>query len=428
MTVVSIGGHLHSPPLPNSPDGSLIKGSFLLDAADEELSFICQIPKTGTIRKLHWVIQTVTTAGDVIFRIETVDTDGTPTGTLIHPSATKQQTVSGSFQEWDIGVSTAAAVTQGDKVAVMVKADSTSVPNISLAVIIGKGGGDEVGFPYLYHTDGGNKQNHAPMMCLEYDDATIEPIVGTWAVHDVGKSSWTGTSEWRGLRIELEHTARVAGVWWMGYGSAAGGAVLELFDSDGAAFSTPMTYTVDFDDSKSQSASKLHFHMFSSKETLSANTTYRAALKPTSGTVNLEFVEQITLQEAKWDGVQGGGQEVYWTGSIVGTPTAPGDWTDVTTKRPVMGLIIDGLEDGVGLSNRPLAPSRRRHTYTMQARRPKRSPVISSLPAPAVEIVPIRARRKQVVQVQRVRRAVPTTADSTTVNLTAVVASYRRVR
>ncbi len=399
-----------------------------MNVANQTISHICQAPKTGTIRKVHWALQSVVTSGTVAARLEQVGGDGEPNGTLLDASAQKSQTVTiTGWNEWDFGSGNGASVTQGDLMAVMLKNDSGLTAYCSLGAIYGDMGNLDGGFPYIHDSEG-SFQRHAPQVAVEYDDGSFAPLLGSMAVFDVGKESWTGIAEWRGLRFQLEHTAQVSGFWVWGYGSAGGAGTIELFDSDGAAFASPRAYALDFDHLRSTSASRLGLYLFSSPVTLSANTTYRAAIKPTSGTFNLEYQEQAGSDEVKWDACHGGGQDVYWTQSSVATPTGLGDWSDTTTKRPFMGLIIDGLDDGVVPATAPVPPSNRRAHYVTQVRRPRRSPVISSLPVPPTEVVPVRSRRRQVEKLRVVRRAVPTSADQTVINTTAVVASHRRVR
>jgi len=117
-----------------------------------------------------------------------------------------------------------------------------------------------------------------------------------------------------------------------------------LYDSDGT---TPLeTQSID-KDIRVNASNHTSAGIFATSRTLAVNTFYYLAFKP--GATNcfpLFFTIDATPGAAMLDQLSGG-QDCHWA-----ERTDAGAWSPNTLKRPMMGLILDGLDDGLsgGLS------------------------------------------------------------------------------
>ena len=80
--------------------------------------------------------------------------------------------------------------------------------------------------------------------------------------------------------------------------------------------------------------------MFAAPHVLSINSNYRLVLKPGASDIKNDewVVDSASILDA-WEG----GSKMHLT-----TRVDAGSWTETTTTRPDMGLIIDQFDDGVG--------------------------------------------------------------------------------
>lgn len=313
-----------------------------LDAAGEKLAFIVQASKTGNIRKIHWLPGSVTTATDTDVRIETVDAaTGLPTGTLFGATTNGTQ-LAAAITTGVTAVTTLtadAAVTAGTSIFAIVIAP-TGTPNyiVSLAAT---SSGSPYDFPYVKlfaaAAWGDLAANYVPIVAIEYSDGTFDynPLLFPITTSSSGVFNSGSTPDERGLKFRIAAPVRVRGFWSMS--NLAGDTDFVLYDSDGTTALSTLTKDKDIDMAYGNNVSVFRF---TSSISLLANTFYRLTQKPTTVTnTRLYFI--TVAAAARFDQMEGG-QDFHWT-----ERTDAGAWTDVTTKRPDMGLIIDGISDGV---------------------------------------------------------------------------------
>jgi hypothetical protein len=313
----------------------------VLDAAGEKTAFMVQVPKTGSIRRIGVQIDTVVTATDTDFRLETIDaTTGNPTGTLF--GTTTNGTVlaaaitTGGFPYATLTAD--ASVTKGDKLAVVFV--PTGTPNYSISGVPIDALQNWL-FPYTKEFAaaawGAPASAILPTVAIEYSDGTyayipsVFPGLASSAVFNSGS-----TPDERGLKFKFPASVRLSGAWLMV--DDDGDYDLVLYDSDGTTVLASLSNDKDVSGATVTSTA---LYLFSSSITLLANTFYRLVVKPTSVT-NLRTV-WITVTSASILDQTAGGQNFHWT-----ERTDAGSWTDDTVKKPFIGLILDGIDTGGG--------------------------------------------------------------------------------
>ncbi|MBI3983851.1 hypothetical protein HY346_00975 [Candidatus Microgenomates bacterium] len=326
--------------------------AMLIDASGEKAAFVLSIPKTGTLDKFEFRLNAVTQAPASGLRCAFQDVslvNGDPDGTddqfrVVTTGLTANTWVAPGLITSD-GTDTGVkrAVTKGDLVACVVSfesfatGDSLEVSNLAQTGVVQQSIG---GFPYPdQFTTAWTKIAGRPVVALKYNDGTYELIEATSlplsALNSTAFNSGSTPDE-RGNILQFPFPVKVSGFWVRV--DLDGDADVVLYDSDG----TTALATSSLDTNVRASAvGHTLFRYFSSDVSLSKDTTYRLVLKPTS-------VTSVTLYDfdvnaaAIMDAVEGG-QNWHHT-----QRTDAGAWSQTTTKRNMMGLLVTSADDGAG--------------------------------------------------------------------------------
>jgi len=317
----------------------------VLDGASEEHALIFQVPKTGTIDRVRFVTDTVTTGCDVDVRMETVSTtDADPTGTLLCANSNATQTIDDTDDNtvFTTDVGDGCAVTVGDIVAVTVVNPAASFCNMQLTTRNEEG--NTASFPYMdFFTGSWAKQrNYPPVTLVGYDDGTYAPM-DAYAVDGNEFQAILFDSaddpDEIALFFQLPVPVRVAGFWALLDYETAGDYDVVLYDSDG----TTALQTLSVDVSGVHDANDLVVVMrFPGSSSLSADTNYRLTIKPTDATGRIQLWYFDSDTAVVLDAMDGG-QEFHWSQRV-----NAGGWTETTTRRPMIGILIDAFDDGAG--------------------------------------------------------------------------------
>jgi hypothetical protein len=317
-----------------------------LDAADEYVSQIFAIPKTGTLKKIGFRTGTVTTADTINVRLETVDaTTGYPSGTLYlneSPGSSGSQAAPSSNTTYWVALNgtTGVSVTKGDIVAIKILLDYVDgVLDIVAHTYIGTHA-----FPYVEdyynstHTKGAGEQGN---FGLEYD-GEIVLCNGTYpAVYMNVSSSWATNGYKKGLCFQVPFKCRISGVVYTT--DADNDCEIILYDSDQAT--AVQTWSIDKDVRGATSGSIYKLYLTTPK-TLTINTKYRLVVQPLGANITHHLI--YTYPDSTISAMAGieGGVNCYYT-ECNGTPENEASWTDTVENRPLAGIIIDQLDDGV---------------------------------------------------------------------------------
>jgi hypothetical protein len=313
-------------------------GVSLIDATGEMAGFCIQVPKSGNIDRVGFRTGTVTTPQTLRVGIETLSS-GNPSGSQYGGSAVGTQASPATNTFYEVTLGTPATAVKGDFIAVVVQFNST-IGNLEIA------GANNTAPNHLYpccmeKVGAGPtwaKVVRNPCLTIRYDDGTYGNINCFPGISVTEQSySSASTPDERGLKFKLPVPVTVIGVYYRAAIGSAGTYDLVLYDSDGTTALatktvTQVNLTGTFDD-----PIKI---IFNSAVTLLANTFYRLVVKPTSGTA---FLYELTVNTAAMLDGWAGGQNFHLT-----TRTDAGAWTDTTTKRPYIGLMVSQFQDGGG--------------------------------------------------------------------------------
>lgn len=347
-------GPIYYPNWPTALGGSPgYTNTITLDAAGEKHACIFPAPATGTITGGYFTVGTVTTGDTVDVRLETVDgTTGHPTGTLqgvtTNGSATLTATTDNN-KAIAFTFTAGASVTKGDIVALVV-VNGSGPGNFTVSRYADDASN---GMPYTDAFTGGAwaTSGTSCVAAISYG-GTYYPMVGvfpfglTTGATSLSTQSYSSSSspDEYALRCLNAVKSRTSGVWV--WNSATTGAYeLNLYAPDNTVVAGPIT--VDPDIKQGTSANRV-FYPWPTSATLTANTYYKLAQKPTTTTaVALAY---FYVPTAAAMGQMDGGTACY-LGTRTDAAGAGGDengWTWDTTRRPIMGLALDQFDDGSG--------------------------------------------------------------------------------
>jgi hypothetical protein len=309
-----------------------------LDADGEKYAWIFQAPKSGTIDRLAFRTGVITTGGTVDVRLETVsDTTGDPSGSLQATNTNAALAIAdGDDSIWKEATLTAGAtVTKGDVLAaVLVVATGFSGNLTSMGNVMDYGAGWQ--FPYDDHFAGGawTKGGQAACWVVRYNDGTYPPI-GTVPALSISNSPFNSGSspDERGLYFQLPYPCRLSGCIMLA--AFAGGGTIKVYDSDGSTVLTSLVRDPDQNVNTNVGPGR---YLFPTSVELEASTNYRLTLLPSSVTDN--NLTTITVSDAAMLDALDGGQNFHLT-----TRTDGGAWSQTTTQRPMIHLLLDAFDD-----------------------------------------------------------------------------------
>lgn len=344
MTLTDIGMITFPPELnTSSPQNAT------LDADGEYSSYILKIPKTGTLKKICVLVGTVTTADPINIRIETVSS-GYPSGSLYTDGATGQIASPSSDTAYWVALngSTGVSVTANDQIAIRAQLDYTD-GNLNINGsnrFLGSYGA----YPYraLYLGGVSSKSAGYLLVSLEYDgEILFVPDMGMAKYSSVSFKS-DSTTKYIGNLITMPVGARAIGISGILDADAAVDLILYDDSSIDIDFSTPLaSVSLNADDRGSASASVFRVR-FPSPVELIKGRSYRVVAKPTT-TTEIGLVYLTVLDDGALKGIDAlpMGQDCVYTSSDA-APDEESDWTQDTTKRAALSLMIDQIDIPAG--------------------------------------------------------------------------------
>ncbi len=330
--------NIHMPPLDQI---EWVNYAHLLDAADEKLAYVFQIPKSGSITHVGFMTGAAiqAPANGLSVGLQTVSTaNGDPTGSAYGGSVAGVQ-VPAATTWYEVALGTAATATAGDVVAVVIGFASFSASD-SIEIWSNSGGPGAASIPYPDHyTSSWAKQaNRACRFAIKYSDGSYGNIPGNYPYSEITyyAVSTSRNPDEIALRFTLPIPVRVSG-WWAGLYTLGAGKDFSavLYNAAGDALAT---CAVDGDQVIGTGVLRAKA-LFPTPVELAADTVYRLAIKPTtSGAIRIYYGD---VSAAAVMGAMPMGTLAYGSHRQGG-----GAWTDVTTRRPQIGLIIDQVDPG----------------------------------------------------------------------------------
>ena len=323
-------------------------------ATADKFTIIMQAPKTGTLYGCEFRLGTVTQAPTngitVSFQDVTAST-GVPDGTqdqyrVVTSGLTANTWVAPGIMSSDgTDTGTKRSVTQGDTIACVIEFTSFSASD-SLSISVGSTGfGAAAGFPYasFYNSTSWANNSGIPVVALKYSDGTY--AMSGWSIPyqtftAVTYNSGSSPNEY-GVRFSSPVPLSVCGFWTnQSYNATNHSYTLKLYaDATAPGGSTLASYTRNSGTSRTASSVRTPYHRLSSNVTITANTWYRLTFVPED--TNNATLYQADLNAAAIQDVLTFGQSFYMT------QANGAGWTNTTTARIFMGLLICGADDGV---------------------------------------------------------------------------------
>ncbi|MCR4287139.1 MAG: hypothetical protein NUW09_03905 [Deltaproteobacteria bacterium] len=315
----------------------IISSVMALTAINYKGAAIIQAPKTGNISNIGFLASVYSTQADIDVRIETINTSGDPSGTLWAANTNAAYSVTSVGWKETAALTASAAVVAGDYIAVVFANPASGTPSWGLASLYGNGGNLAENLPYCdLYTTSWAKQGRIPVIALKYDDGTYEsyPCIPLSLITSVAFNTGSAATI-IGAKFKLPVPSRAVGCYV--YLDLDANADLILY-ADGSPGTELMNISLD-SNKRRATTGQLFRIMFDAPVSITKDTWYRLALKPTTGTsITLYHMDANSL--AIVDSMEMGQNFLYST-------SAGGAWTDTTTRRPFMGLIFDQFDEGV---------------------------------------------------------------------------------
>lgn len=329
--------------------------NFAENGANQKVGFIFAAPPPGgnlTVSDVVFVATDATSAGNCDVRLETVGTDGNPTGTLV---GTNTNIV---FNIASTGVKTAtltanATLTAGTMYAV-VFAYSTGTWGIG-AFRAAAFGGTQVGTNLTYmrvNSGAGWSSNTAntdytPIFSLKLNGGTFALLPGVAGISSFNKTTFNNTTtvRKRGSAFVPRFAGTVAGWQFYGGGISAADFTVELRSTGGSLLAT---WSADKDwgnyyGSGTNYASNVRGY-FAAPVDVTAGTTYDLLLVPGSST-DIQVVTANIILTGDTNSIQA--LPAQGDNIQVEIDNASARTTD-NTKWPLMSLLFSKLDDGAG--------------------------------------------------------------------------------
>lgn len=306
-----------------------------INGAGKHMSLVFLVPKTGNISAIGYLPGTVSGAGSLDVRLETVAGTGFPSGTLFGTNTNGASSPTSNTWAW-VTLTAAAAVTRGQIVAAkLLYASGTSVTPQVMAT----NAPPDTGFPYTALFTTADAVDAGPLIIgIKYDDGSVSfignPIASSTTV---SQTINTGTTpDEVGIKFTVPFSCKVSGAI---YSTSAAGTTYAVKLYDGSDNLLESVTGIDGDHVSDATSSR--FVLFDTDVTLSPSTVYRLTLLP-------EAASNITIYRLSVDASASRGGLPGGLDAMKTERTDAGAWTDTNTQWPFIGLVISALDDGAG--------------------------------------------------------------------------------
>ena len=314
VDVPSPGYFFPAPPMAQ-PQNTTSVGTVSLTSAGHKIATVLRAPRSGTIRGFRFRPHVVTTGGDADCRLETVNSDGYPTGTLYNGTDSNviKGLVSGDGQKFIYSGNfggNATISTPGNGIAMVVE-------NVTGSYTISHGQGTpwllSGGIVSRFNTTGTWDRHPANfgLMIPEYvvDSVARYYDIGLWTPYDSISTyiSCTSSGSFReaGNRFKMPFRCEVDAI--VSHSdftqNASGGLTLKLYDGDTLFTGGEATVEHNINSYKIASGGAPHWgtviQPLSQRFTLEADTWYRVAAKATTTTALLQQKYEIQHADLK---------------------------------------------------------------------------------------------------------------------------------
>jgi hypothetical protein len=333
--------------------------SSAIDASTEKIAMIGQVYNkdraSKNITKIGFRPGTVSLNASSFIKtsIQSVSTSAgppaQPTGTILGATANGFATEAAATFASNTWHQTAAlgevvAVTHGQLIAIVIEygtftaADALNITGLPINFAVPRS------LLSLFTGTWGGVTSVLPNVILEFDDGTFGTLDGSFsasAISSITYASNTAGSDEYCMEFSLPFPCKVDGAFVFCQSSAAG-SDLSVILYDGTTAMTGGTVAVDGNTFNASASGRKLDVTFDQEIALSANTTYRLALRPdTTSSVVLYYFDVANAAHFQ--------AHSLGTSAVINSRLDGGAWgSATTTRRPYMGLSFSAFDDGAG--------------------------------------------------------------------------------
>lgn len=322
-------------------NGDAFEGSIAtLDAAGEYVAFVFEAKEAMTISHIVFKSGTATGSPTLDVRIETVDTStGLPTGTLW---ATNTNIVTGALSSNTVNtVALTASATVAFRDVVCVKLAYNSGTSLTMPMTTAADTSCRPpALPYRVINTGTPAKSAAGQFTMAIGDSstTFYRVPGLFPYFgSASATTFSGSGQRRGIRFTMPYNCRAIGM-KVPYRNANVDFSIALYDDSGTELSSSSTSVIAA--IGTLATANAAFRYFDNPVTLTAGTTYRAAVETTGSGVGILIfaIPNSNFRNASHLGTTA--QYTSYNGSV---------WNDSdVTTIPTYDIIIDQIDDGTG--------------------------------------------------------------------------------
>lgn len=307
--------------------------TFAIDAAGEKLAMLFQVPETGAYDAYDFSVSTVGTSGTVRCRLETIGSDGMPTGTLVAAGAegTSNITATGWRR---VTFGTPPNLTRGQFVAAVLQHEGDSM-NIGVRRVAQV---PATAFPCSAQNVGGTWTKAASVVpsILRMDNGAYKYLPGVVPYQSNDNATYAINEE-VGNKIVMPFGCSITGlVYVINYtGTNFPTVVAKLYDSSDnllASKTIPTKVGATLNNAT-------FIARFNDPVTVEAGDLIRAVIQGTDATLTVRGMFWSSVLQVA---IPGGGNNLLTTQRANGA----GAWTDDLNNRRAVHLLINELHDG----------------------------------------------------------------------------------
>lgn len=316
-----------------------------LDDTGEYSAGIFFAPVTDTITKVSFRTGTVTTGGDVDVRIETLGTDGLPSGTLWGTNTNVIQTIAATDDNvwFEVTLTSPASVVMGDLFCIVVRHVSGA------SSVVRDNNSTYIQWPQsAVNTGTPTTAASIPVMSIYFNTNGYFPIgiISPYSAITGRTFNNTSTPDVRGNKFVAPFDCKCSGFIIRADFDAS--ATIKLYDSDGVSVLASFSNGVDYPAITASSSNRV---IFNTEADLIAGQTYYIGLEPDTGT-------NITIQELISPSSAVRAQGPYGANAVAVTakdPSGTGSWTEIPEAVYPISILISEITTGGSASE---------HSYT----------------------------------------------------------------
>lgn len=331
---------------PNPGSGAISLTSISITGTIPQFAVMVRCPKAGTLDRFEFCTASVNNNPDNGLRLsfQDVDATGVPDGTadqyrvITGTISSNTWQVPGTMTDNGTDLGNKRTVTKDEMIACVVGFESfVSGDSVSISVqstLTNWAGMLQSYMATANTTPTWTKGVNAPIVALFYDDGTIAEFMdGTiWPITTITQSTFGSgsTPDEYAMRFQVPFSMQVSGLWVRAdFNNAADVILYDNSDTSLGSFSINSSL-------QRGAVPGITTRRFSSDVTLSANTTYRIAVKPTSASTIV--LSKATVPSNAYLG------SVFGTEWYMSTRTDAGSWTDDNTAFFLAGLLVNGID------------------------------------------------------------------------------------